>query len=328
MSMFCDITEIGATLDDMIEKGLAIKTYEEEDLRKGLTFDPFNPSTMHEQSTIYNPYKWVDNGYMPYTVDHWRALGKDPDRESYAEVVKLYDMINFRASAFKSFTETLDTDLIKAGAVPVGTVHTYSNGVKYKKIQEGKWAPVKDVSKPMTGHEDVERHASGVTKINEEMKARTKESTLTESIKEEAKREAQKQVQEAMKHIFGGEMPDSLKKYFGKITQENDMKDVEGQKDAPTKLKEVEAALKPVDHHVAVAFTHNGKQFTHEFPKVAGQSKEEVSGRVADLVKKKIPGSVIGKITVTPKEAAAKSKGVSPKQVWKDKVKEQPQARQ
>jgi len=321
MPMFCDITEIADTLDDMIEKGLAIKTNQQEDLRKGLTFDPFNPSTMHEQSTIYNPYKWVDDGYMPYTVDHWRALGKCPDKESYAEVVKLYDMINFRVSAFKSFSKTLDTDLIKAGVVPIGTVHTYSNGVKYKKMQEGKWAPVKDLSKPMTGHDDIESHASGVNKIQDQIKSRTKDDALSGTIKEEAKREAQKQVQEALKQVFGGEMPDALKKYFGKVTQENDMKDQENGKDAPTKLKEAEEGLKPKKHHVAVDFTHNGKAYKHEFPAVHGHSKEDVQGRVVDMIKKKLPGAVIGKIAATSKDDE-KVKGLSPKQVWKDKKKD------
>ena len=321
MRMFCDITEIADTLDDVIDKGLSIK---DNNLRKGLTFDPFDPVTMSEQSNFYNPYQWVDNGYMPHPVEHWREQGKG-ERDEYAEVHKLYDQINFRRSAFKSLTKALDTDLVKAGAVPVGTVHTYTNGVKYKKVADGQWAPVKDPSKPMTGHQDIEAHASNVTKIQEQIKAKTKEAGQGEEYKDAAKREAQKAVMEAMKQMYGGELPPMLKQHFDKIGKQNAMADQEKGKDAPTKLKEVEAELKPKKHDVSVEFTHNGQNYNHHFPAVLGSSKEEVSGRIAELVKKKIPGAVIGKMNVEPKEE--KAKGASPKQNWKDKQKDVPSAK-
>lgn len=322
MSVFCDITELSSTLDDVIEKGQKIESKQEEVLMKGLSFDPYRPHDMNEQSQFYNPYRWVDDGYMPYPVEHWRSLGKDENRESYAEVQKLYDAINFRRSAFKSFSKTVETDLAKAGVVPVGTVHTYQNGVRYKKVADGQWAPVKDPSKPMTGHDDIERHALGIQKVEEQIKAKTKEQSNLEQVKEEARREAQKQVQEAMKQMFGGELPEGLSKYFGKVTQENDMKDRESGKAPEMKLNEIQDELKPKKHTVMVEFTHNGKKYNHEFDNVLGHSKEEISGRIADLVKKRIPGAQIGRMTTTAKEK--KPVGVNPKVAWKDKVKEQP----
>ena len=325
MPMFCEITELAKELDDVIKKGLSIP--EKEDLKKALTFDPFRPSSVGPDSDIYTPYKWVDNGFMPYEVDHWRNAGKDSDRDSYAEVQKLYDQINFRRSAFKSMIKNIDTDLVKAGAVPVGTVHTYQNGVKYKKIADGQWAPLKDTSKPMTGHDDIERHALGIEKVQGAIKQKTREATMTESIKEEARREAMKTVQEALKQVFGDEMPEGLSKYFGKVSQQNEMKDRETGKDPQTRLQELSKELsKPEKHTVTVEFTHNGKKFNHTFDNITGASKEEITGRIQDLVKKRIPDSVITKINTVKKEQ--KEKGISPKQVWKDKVKEQPQMRQ
>jgi hypothetical protein len=202
--------------------------------------------------------------------------------------------------------------------------------VKYRKIAEGKWAPVKDESKPMTGHDDIERHALGISQVNEHIKAKTREQSTTEEIKEEARREAVKTVQEAMKQIFGSEMPEGLSKYFGKIQQGNDAKDIEKQKDAPTKLGEIEKELKSKKHKVSVEFTHNGKKYTHEFASIDGHSPEDVKGRVADLIKKRIPGAVIGRINTQDKAKGddKKVKPASPKATWKDKPKEQPQMRQ
>jgi hypothetical protein len=50
-----------------------------------------------------------------------------------------------------------------------------------------------------------------------------------------------------------------------------------------------------------VEFTHNGKKFNHTFDNMTGASKEEITGRVQSLVKKRIPGSVITKINATKK---------------------------
>jgi ppGpp synthetase/RelA/SpoT-type nucleotidyltranferase len=142
MPMFCELTELAKQLDDVIAKGMSIP--DQEDLRKGLSFDPFRPSSVGPDSDIYTPYKWVDNGFMPYEVDHWRQHGKNPNTDSYAEVQKLYDQINFRRSVFKSLAKTVEKDLVKAGAVPIGTVHTYADGRKYKKMGEGDWQLVSD----------------------------------------------------------------------------------------------------------------------------------------------------------------------------------------
>lgn len=302
--MISDIIELSKSLDSVIEAGEKIENRAQE-LRKGLSFDPFRPIEMHEERTFYNPYQWMDNGYMPHKPEYWYDQGVDKEKNEYAEVHKLYAGINGTRSLYRALERG---DLEKAGAVPVGTVHTYTNGVKYKKIAEGQWAPVRDSNKQMTGHEDIERHATSVNTVKDHIKQRSKEGAMTDQLKEEARREAMKQVKEAMKHIFGDELPDSLKQHFDKHDKETAAKDKEAKVTPEDKLAEMKNDIKGKKHDVHVHFTHNGKDYQHTFSGVMGHNTQEVSGRIGDMVKKKIPGAIINRIKTDIKEQAKTAK--------------------
>lgn len=297
MTYFSDILEISKSLDDVIEKGSRLESKSSGgSLRKGLTFDPTRPYEMTSESEFYNPYRQLEGGgYMPYPVDYWREKGKTASKEPYIEVQILYDQIEFKRSQYNGQILKSMNDLFK-GEVPVGTTHTYSNGVTYKKLAPGRWAPVKDTSKPMTGHADIEAHAKQVLGLKDAIKNKQKEEDSSKQSVEAARREAFNHAKEIASHIFGDELPERLKQHFDKKEAEYSMKDKDKGNTPEQKLVALDKEVKGKKHSVKVQFTHNGKQYDHEFKNVMGHSQSEISGRISDLVKKKIPGAMINKI--------------------------------
>ena len=129
---------------------------------------------------------------------------------------------------------------------------------------------------------------------------------MTEQVKEEARREAMNQVKEAMKHIFGDELPESLKAHFDKYDKEVADKDKEKKVTPEDKLAELKHEVKGKKHDVHVHFTAGGKGYQHTFPGIMGHSTQEVTGRITEMVKKKIPGAVIHRVKTEIKDSKPK----------------------
>ena len=66
--MLKDIRDVASILDGAIEKSIEIEMQEEIkakskrlEIRKALSFDPMRPLELGEDTTVYNPYRWVDD---------------------------------------------------------------------------------------------------------------------------------------------------------------------------------------------------------------------------------------------------------------------------
>lgn len=207
-----EIETLADILDEHIEKGLAKESQSKiERIEKALSHDPFNPIEMNYDSPYYNPYKMApEGGFLPYTSQHWADQGKD--QSNYLTTDQFYDRygeVKQAVTRFRGFARSLENDLKKAGAVPIGTVHKYKDGVNYKKTGEGQWIPVSADGKQATP-KDIEGHASTVSKISSHMKERGKH----EETKKQAVSEALKTVKQAVAALFDGPMPDSVNKVF------------------------------------------------------------------------------------------------------------------
>lgn len=214
-----DIETLAEILDEHIEKGLAkeSKSSKIERLEKALSHDPFNPVEMGSDSAYYNPYKMApEGGFLPYTSQHWADQGKE--QAGYLTTDQFYERygeVQQAISRFRGFAKSLENDIVKAGAVPIGTVHKYKDGVSYKKMGEGQWVPVSSEGKQAT-HKEIEGHASTLKKINSIMKDHGKH----DQTKKKAVGEALQAVRQAVSALFDGPMPENISKVFDSYDQE------------------------------------------------------------------------------------------------------------
>lgn len=259
-------------------------------LVKGLTFDPMNPQMFSEESGIYNPYQHIDGAYLPYKAEYWESKGKDLSVDGYENTSRFYKQYFEKSQKLKDLSKSLDNDLIKAGVVPIGTVHVYKNGDKYRKIAEGNWQPIgeKNQVKQPT-HNDLERDASVFGRLKEELKGREK----SEAQKNDHIAHTHAQLKEFAGAIFGGELPESVAQHFDKHE-----KTLASAQPANVKqnLKKLEPQLQTKSHKVSITFSIGGKEYNHVFNDVSGMSQTEVAQNVSDQIKKKIPGAKISHV--------------------------------
>lgn len=266
-------------------------------LNKSLTFDPFSPHEMNSESSYYNPYRFVDGGYMPHPTSYWREQGKREEIDNYHQTNIYFEKYGNRSNALKSFAETVGEDLIKAGAVPIGTVHTYKNGDKFKKVGEGRWQPVGEVKAGQAptqktrdiDHDQTEKDAQKISDLRDAIKNKYAESGTEQ--KHTAATHAQ--LKEFAHAVFGDELPDGVKAHLDKKEKELGKPNVPAAMQKP--IKEIQRHFTK-KHHVSVTFKVNGQTYKHDFKDVTGDSQDAVQAQITDMLKKKIPGATITRI--------------------------------
>jgi hypothetical protein len=343
-----DLVELSNILDEHIEKGESLDLSErrrttskidqyEEVISKGLTFDPFSPRTMTAESPYYNPYlQHPDGGFMPHPEETWIAgragtQGYETVREFYritgdgemdADYHRPKVIAQASRSQFARFSKSIDSfvedgeTIMKGAKVPVGTTHTFADGNTYKKLAEGKWAPVAGVESHATrrllAHEDpkvrqqandqLEVHAGHKMKINELIKQKKKEDEVVGRAKNEAVQAAASHTKQMMDKMYDGKPPKHLEEAHKKI-----MGDHGADLDPKATLEKEGEKLKPKTHHVAVKFTHQGKEYNHKFENVHGTSHQDAIARVQEILKQKLPGhQLTGVRAETPKQVEQK----------------------
>lgn len=315
-----EIEILAEILDEHIVKGLSKDRPKSkiERLEKALSHDPFTPHDMGYDSPYYNPYKMApEGGFLPYTGDHWADQGKD--RQAYLTTDQFYERygaVEQAVTKFRGFARALERgDLVKAGAVPIGTVHVYADGQRYKKIAEGQWAPVagledkshakwlthKDEKSRTKAHQMIEDHAGQVTKIQSVMKDKQKHAATVDEAKKQAVKETLSHVKNLMGQMFDGPMPEGIGKMFEQAQKKSGI----GTKDH---LKDVEKEVGgQKTHDVHVRLNHNGQVFEHVFKNVQANSHGEAHEKVTSAIKKKL-GAGVGFEKVSIKKPGEKPK--------------------
>lgn len=236
--MFNDLEKLASTLDEHIEKGLKlekksrIEVYEEQ-IAKGLSHDPFQPHEMSYDSPYYNPYRLVPGeGFLPYPAEYWEGLGKNKD--DYRLTSELYQRIAPVQKALDGLYglgRAVVQDLEKGGAVPIGTVHTYADGQRYKKVREGVWTPLagletkshskwlehKDPKVRAKANTMIEEHAGKADKLKELIDKRSHDQKHGDEIKRQAMKEAIGHVRTAMSKIYDGDVPKGMEEHFKSV---------------------------------------------------------------------------------------------------------------
>lgn len=233
MILKSDILEIASLLDEEIEKAshsekTRVELYE-EDILKGLSHDPFRPHLMNESSPYHNPYRQMEDGsFLPHSVEHWQSQGKEVGNGEYLTTRVLYDRyLAPTENRFAALRRSLDNnDLIKAGAVPIGTVHRFADGHDYKKMAEGRWdlvpsktgaaASGQDPKAKAKASQDIEGHAKKIADIKDAIKQKIRDEGMQSQTKEEAIKEALRHVKTAMASMYDGPMPEKMQKFFDK----------------------------------------------------------------------------------------------------------------
>jgi len=338
-----DLLELSNILDEHIEKGEALTVKDrfkkiskidqyEEVLQKGLTFDPFNPVSMTEDSPYYNPYQAHPmGGFYPHPSESWTSQGGQGYARTsagYAENDEFYRVAGdgqmdekyynrekvvaqASRSQFARFSKSID-NLFKGG-VPVGTTHQYADGQTYKKIAEGRWSPVagleKDATRRQLSHTDpkvqaranqhLENHAAQKMEIQRLMKQRTREDEVVGRAKNEAVQAAASHTKEMMGKLYDGKVPKDVEAAHQKVMSDHGAE----KKDPKEMLQKEGEGLKPKTHHVQVRFNHQGKEYSHKFENVHGATHQEAISRVQEILKQKLPGhQLTGVRAETPKE--------------------------
>lgn len=302
-----NIEKLSEILDETIEKGLRktkskIERYE-QDLVKGLSHDPFRPVEMGYDSPYYSPYRVApEGGFLPYTTEHWVSQGKQAD--AYLTTSQFYDRygdVERAIQGFRGFGKSVARgELIKAEAVPVGTVHTYADGQKYKKISEGKWAPVlskegkrfsdgmkhPDPNVRAESHKMLEDHAGKHKKIKDHIGKKESELRVRDETTKHVTKEVMGHVKKLMGHMFDGEPPKEVGKVFetaerkAKITPDHHLKDMSQDMSAGR------------THDIHVKFKIDGTPYEHTFPQVQGTTTVEAQERVVSAIKKQFGENV------------------------------------
>lgn len=330
--MFTELIDLASTLDEHIEKGEKLELKKalkkKADLRKALTFDPYNPVTYHEESGFYNPYRMVDGGYLPHPVEYWRGQGKDTQHmdggqptghyvDPYREVQELYE--NFKpvvqaSQNLRAFRRSLEMDLFKAGAVPIGTVHTYSDGQRYVKQAEGKWVPTaandgrvrKYLDHPnkqwsKQANDMISQHAEKISRIKDAIERKTK----AEKDSPDLKNALDTLKTHFSKFYEGGKIPDDVHEFFEKVAKNPNGLPPAGKpadKKADQKTDQ-QVGDAPKKHHVGVEFSHNGQNYTHNFENIQANSHGEAVAQIMKIMDKRLPGH---KLTAIHAKAADK----------------------
>jgi len=345
--MMNDLNKLSGLLDEHIEKGMKLDRKDrikkssrielyEESISKGLSFDPFQPIAVTEDSPYYNPYaQHPMGGYYPHSTESWAAQGNDSGArhvDGYRTVNEFYRvagdepmngprMVQIQSqSRFAQLRKSVD-DLIKAGPVPVGTTHTYADGQTYKKVAEGKWVASaglehkktqkflkhKDPSVRSKASHGIEQHASKKQAVEGMIKQRNNEQKVIGEAKNQAVQAAASHTKEMMGKLYDGKPPKAFNEAHEKIMAEHGAKKV----DPKAALNQAGEGLKPKTHNVHVGFKHQGKDYTHKFEGVHAGTHQEAIQKVQEILKQKLPGHQLSSVraeTPKPKPEATMAK--------------------
>lgn len=268
MTKRLNIAEFASSLlDETIEKGhkleerkLLKSKKERQELRKALSHNPFQPHDMTGESPYYNPYKFDETGtgWMPLPANEWYDMGKKPEIDNYLTTKQFYgeagpqSMIDQTLNRFAQLRRSLTPDLIKAepqtpkpsaggNKAPIGTVHTYKDGNRYKKFAEGDWRPLAGLEtgdmrdrlkSPQHGknanetleshhsytqglHKDIDTHAEKHMKISGHIKEKQKQ----EDTKSSVKKDTLGTLKTVLEKMNGGKLPPELEEHFNENSQ-------------------------------------------------------------------------------------------------------------
>lgn len=317
-----DILEIAELLDEPIQKGFALEEvdrYEraEQEIAKSLSHDPFNPHVMTPDSPYHNPYRYLSDGsYAPapelqerdiLTQRFYKLAGQESERRAEFAAQELQRQIQAR---FRGLAKSIDNDLFKGG-LPIGTVHTYADGQRYKKVAEGKWAVMagrekRGIADKLThespkirasAHQEIERHANAATKIQGELKKRQEHGAIKEDVANQVRKEVLGHVRTALEKVYGGKLPEDVENHLATATHGP-------ANDGPKKLEGglgegIEFADKPAKdnkgqakHRVEIEFSHAGQRYKRQLD-VSARSPLHAQDRVHEALQKKLGRSVM-----------------------------------
>jgi hypothetical protein len=314
----------------------------EQEILKSLTFNPYQPHQMNDSSPYYNPYmRLADGSFAPHGVEHWSERGLDPneyittkvfyeqaginrerasERASQRVVSELYRQRFGKSEALakaeqgvKNLKQATSQTIGKTGpaaapsnkaprAVPVGTVHTHTDGLQYKKVAEGQWMPVKGNKTHELMHSDpkvrqkagmdIEGQAGKVAAVQDAIKQKQREEQIVEQATQAAKKEVMTHVRDVVTQLYGGQLPPEV-----------DQKMAEAQHgaagDGPKKLdhspidgatpadKEPTTATGKKPHSVTVGFIYNGQEYNRTF-NVDAKSHTDAMQTIHDGIVKKL----------------------------------------
>lgn len=363
-----DLETLAGLLDGDIEKGLSLERRDlakdsrieafEESIIKGLSFDPFQPIEMNDDSSYYNPYQSHPmGGYYPHAKESWTSQGDNQhlgvragtrNEDGYRQVGEFHRIAgdapmdadfygrgpNAQAPSTSRFAQLRrsipeivedglrkgmgwDDDLMKGG-VPVGTVHTYADGQKYKKVAEGKWVPSagletkktqnwldhKDSSVRAHANHGIERHAEQKAKIESLMKQREREQVVIGEAKNQAVQAAATHMKNVTSKMYDGKPPKGFDEEHDAHMTAHGAK----ASDPKKMLAQAHEGLKPKTQDVKVHFTHQGKAYSHHFEGIQAAHHQEAIERVTEILKQKLPGSQLTRVQATsPKKDADKN---------------------
>jgi len=321
-----NLNDLSSILDETIQKGFELEDKvikRNDELRKGLSHNPFKPHDMNDDSPYYNPYKMGDTGWHPYEAQYWYDRGKKPEQDNYATVNQFYGKeilatgIDETINRFAALTKSVTNDLLfKGGAVAVGTVHTYTDGLKYKKVQEGKWLPVaaneqrgmmharlQDPKEGPGASAALDFHAGQKSKIEGHLKEKQQEERVTH----QATSQAMDHVHETLKKIYGDKMPNKAKH----AVNENAEKLAATHPDKK-RLEKLGEQMETKGHDVEILVEVGGKQIPHKFTNVQGKDKKEVKTKVEEELKKLLPAAKISTLKVKEVEQPKVEVGAQP----------------
>ncbi len=267
--MKAEIEDFVTLLDEHVIKGHLTSHVDvmEESIMKSLSHNPFDPVVMNEESGYYNPYRQLaDGSYVPHPVKHWEDQGKAA--EHYGTTRQMYAMMGVEKSLGKLRTlgRLVKSDASKAGAVPVGTIHTYRDGMKYKKVAEGHWQAVGQHSERMKtwlnhpnpeykrqANQEIERHGTQVTALEEMIKRKEANQQVVQEAKHAATKEVLGHLKKIVGHLYDGAPPKEIQDQIKKLEEKDP--------DAAKVLQELSGEIsgKP-RHDVHMKFLHNGKR--------------------------------------------------------------------
>jgi predicted ABC-type ATPase len=378
--MFNDLNEIAASLDEHIEKGLALEKKagsRVEQLKKGLSHDPFRPHEMGFESTYYNPYKYqAGEGFLPYESAHWESMGRDTSQGQYLTTDKLYREFDLRTSKIKDTTGDLFRsfeglrkmskalgmiDLEKAGAIPmaakpaakpaggstvgsgmgssrglpIGTVHTYADGQRYKKVAQGQWVPMAGLEdkghakwlshfNPKTraqANDQIESHAADHSERTKKVQDLVQQRLSSEDIKRQAIHEMANKMLEHKGH--DKEFKQHLKKIAAEHSDKASKKNLLDS--ANKEVAKKETATKP--HYVDVKFKHKGVDYSHTMKNIEAKDAKEAETKATEGMKQlqAISGHEIKSVKARESERLPKEGIYNPKESLGVKRKDMPQ---
>lgn len=324
--MRSEMNDLLALLDEHVVKGftpepLGRVTVIEETITKSLSHNPFDPVVMNDEVGYYNPYRQLQDGsFAPHPVSHWEGQGKSAEHyETTRQMYKQMGVVEKSLGKLKHLGDLVKAELGKGGAVPVGTVHTYRDGQKYKKVKEGGWQPVGQHSEKMKtwlthpnpeyqrqASQEIERHGTQVSALEDMIKRKEANVQMTQEATQAATKEVLGHMKKILGHLFDGAPPKEIQEQIDKMEQ----KDPDAAKVLQDLTQEISGKPK---HDVHMKFLHNGKRYQHKFEGVEAAGHHDAINKVAELLQKKLKGAQItGAQAMSVK--GSKDQGQTPKE--------------